>query len=320
MEGKSRGSWPDLYTYETDLQQADIYLMTFRWPYYVTHQKIQIAQEEVARAKLINKPIVIFSDGDYPSNLPFEDVILFESAGYCSTPGLHYHNAQPTFIADDVKVYCHGDLQLRDKREESMVGFYGLASTSRLQRLFRSLKLKKQQFKYQKGYLKWEPPPFETSAFRSKVLRQFENQSGIQTNFILRKRYCAGVTDDKSTHHPAKVEFVNNNLNSDYTICMRGSVNFSLRFYETLCLGRIPIFIDTDCLLPFQDEIDDKSYFSWINIKDPPHAPEIFRDFHNKLSNKAFTNLQKACRQLCVEQIPPDVFHHGFVKKMRGFL
>jgi len=301
------------FNFEYDLSKADIYLLTYKWNYYFNYNKIPQAEYEVLKAKQLGKPLVVFCDGDYPANLPFEDVILFESAGYRSTPGLRYHSAQPSYIPDYLDVYCNSHLQFRQKRVEPVIGFCGLASTSPLQSLYRRLKLKNQQRQYQKGRLKCEPPPFETSSFRRKVLHQFNNRPGNQTKFILRKRYRAGVIEDKSLQHPAKVEFVNNNLNSDYTVCMRGGGNFSVRFYETICLGRIPIFIDTDCLLPFQDEIDYKSIFPWINMKDLPHAAEILRNFHARLSEDDFLDLQKACRRLWIEHMTPDGFHRDFI-------
>ena len=89
-----------------------------------------------------------------------------------------------------------------------------------------------------------------------------------------------------------------------------------MRFYETLCLGRIPIFIDTDCLLPFQDEIDYKSIFPWIDVKDLPHAAEIVQDFHTKLSDDDFINLQKTCRKLWLEHMTPIGFYQDVVKKI----
>ena len=58
-----------------------------------------------------------------------------------------------------------------------------------------------------------------------------------------------------------RFEFIRNILSSDYTLCFRGSGNYSLRFYETLCLGRIPLFINTDCKLPFEDEINWRDMF-----------------------------------------------------------
>ncbi len=95
--------------------------------------------------------------------------------------------------------------------------------------------------------------------------------------------------------------------------------NFSVRFYETLCLGRIPIFIDTDCLLPFQDQIDYKALFPWIDANDLPHAAEILRDFHARLSAEDFLGLQKTCRHLWLEHMTPDGFYYDFYEKFQSF-
>jgi hypothetical protein len=43
---------------------------------------------------------------------------------------------------------------------------------------------------------------------------------------------------------------------SEFVFCPRGTGNFSIRFYETLYYGRIPIIIDTDIVLPFSDLIN----------------------------------------------------------------
>ena len=314
------GDWVDRYQYHADITQTDICILTYQWPYYINNNKVDEAASEVKTAQAHGKPLVIFSGSDYPANLPFEDVILFESAGYRSTLGLRYHSAQPTYIPDYLKIYCDDELQLRPKGIEPVIGFCGLASRSIFQTVYRNLLLKKQQQQYRKGYLKWEPPPYETSTFRSSVLRKFENQPGIKTNYLLRRRYRAGIMHDKSLYNPTKVAFVNNILDSDYTVCVRGGGNFSVRFYETICLGRIPIFIDTDCLLPFQDEIDYKAYFPWIDVADLPHATEIIREFHANLSDDDFIGLQKACRQLWLEHMTPEGFHRDFVAKMQKII
>lgn len=318
------GAWVDLFTYEPDLAQADICILTYHWPYYVNNGKLAEAQAEVDAAHQHGKPMVVFSSGDHPANLPFENalthVILFESAGYRATPGLRYHSAQPSYIPDYLQLYCWGEFKPRPKQAEPVVGFCGQASTSPLQTAYRTLRLKWQQRQYRQGARLWEPPPFETSAFRAQVLKAFTHQPGIRTNFIPRKRYRAGEVDDKSHLHLAKLAFVNNILGSDYTLCMRGGGNFSVRFYETLCLGRIPVFIDTDCLLPFQDEIDYQALFPWIAVKDLPHAPEIVRQFHASLSEEDFANLQHACRKLWQDHMTPDGFHRDFVHKMHNII
>lgn len=54
----------------------------------------------------------------------------------------------------------------------------------------------------------------------------------------------------------ARREFYQNMRECSYTLCMRGGGNFSYRFYEALSFGRIPILIDTDMVLPFEEKID----------------------------------------------------------------
>ena len=151
------------------------------------------------------------------------------------------------------------------------------------------------------------------------MLERFENQAGLQTNFVLRNRYHAGNEQDKSDTSPEKLAFVNNILDSDYTVCVRGGGNFSVRFYETLALGRIPIFIDTDCLLPFEDMIDYKGLFPWISQSELPQAAEILLDYHQSLSNDQFVERQLACRELWERHFTVNGFHNDFITRIKQF-
>ncbi len=312
------GNWVDLFEYEPRLSRADVCLLTYQWPYYVNNDRVADAEAEVKVAKEAGKPMVVFSGGDYPARTPFSDVILFESAGYRSDPGYRYHSATPAFIGDYLEEYCGGELLVREKQAQPAVGFCGQASLSPIQTAYRTFRLKWQQHQYRQGKTKWEPAPFETSSFRSRVLKEFEGKDGIQTNYLLRSQYHGGDKNDKDLQARLKTDFVNNILNSDYTVCMRGGGNFSVRFYETLCLGRIPIFIDTDCLLPFQDAIEYKAIFPWIDMKDLPDASEILLDFHSRLSAEDFKNLQVTCRNLWIEHMTADGFFRDLSCKLVG--
>ena len=68
---------------------------------------------------------------------------------------------------------------------------------------------------------------------------------------------------------------------------MRGGGNYSLRLYETLCLGRIPLFINTDCVLPFENNIDWKELCLWVDENDLDRIGEIVLDFHSSISKKS---------------------------------
>jgi hypothetical protein len=308
--------WLNDYEFEPDIKKADVCLLTYFWSHYVNQDLIEKAKIEVSMGQSHAKPVVIFNGGDYPANVPFHNVIVFESAGYRSTAGLRYHSAQPTFIPDYQRIYSKGILQLREKREFPTVGFCGQVSTSPFHTLYRKLRLYQRKWRYKQNKSKWEPPPFETTAFRTRVLNAFENKSGLKTNYILRSRYHGGDINDKTLQEKNKIEFVENLIGSDYVVCMRGGGNYSLRFYETLSVGRIPIFIDTDCLLPFQDCIDYKKYFPIIKEENLQNAAEIVKEFHSRLSNEDFINAQKACRSLWEEHMTENGFYKDFKSKM----
>lgn len=95
-----------------------------------------------------------------------------------------------------------------------------------------------------------------------------------------------------------KMPFVNNILNNQYNICVSGHGNYSFRLYEILSAGRVPIFINTDCVLPFEEFINWKKHVVWIEEKDADNAAQFLLDFHQSMSPEAFLQLQKDNRKL----------------------
>lgn len=67
-------------------------------------------------------------------------------------------------------------------------------------------------------------------------------------------------------------------MGSDYVLCARGG-DFSYRLYETLSYGRIPVFVDTDCVLPYDSEIKWKDYCVWVDEKEVNRIGERSRSF-----------------------------------------
>ena len=130
---------------------------------------------------------------------------------------------------------------------------------------------------------------------RKTTLNKINNEPGIMSNFIVRKSFAEGI---RNNDRNARVTFIDNIINNDYTFCMRGGGNYSLRFYETLCLGRIPIFINTDCILPFHDEINWKENCIWINEPDIKNIGKKILKFHASLTESQFINMQYNNRKL----------------------
>jgi hypothetical protein len=137
----------------------------------------------------------------------------------------------------------------------------------------------------------------------------------------MRARYRAGyLNKQKDPFHPTRLEFIKNILDSDYTVCLRGGGNFSVRFYEALSLGRIPIFINTDCILPYDNILDYRRYCVWIEPDEIPYIAEKVVDFHNNLSNKDFRDLQVECRNLWVNWLSRQGFYRNFHRHFTALL
>src|SRR5690606_31539385 len=122
-----------------------------------------------------------------------------------------------------------------------------------------------------------------TSYLRALMLKKLERSAYVATNFIYRQLYRAGVKNNKDSHQTT-MDFYNNLKDSDYVVCVRGAGNFSVRLYETLAMGRIPVFIDTDCALPLENSIDWKKHTVWIEYAERNRVAEKVKEFHGSLS------------------------------------
>ena len=106
----------------------------------------------------------------------------------------------------------------------------------------------------------------------------------------------------------ARTEYVDNIKNSDFTLSPKGDGNFSVRFFESLSLGRIPLLIDTDCALPLEDEVDYDEFILRVSYKDLPKLAQIVANYYSTLTPEAFLSEQKRCREVFEKYLKIDVF------------
>jgi hypothetical protein len=125
--------------------------------------------------------------------------------------------------------------------------------------------------------------------YREKLVNALQNSNQVKCNFILRKDFWGG-----DPHNPNLfTEFINNIISSHFTVSNRGNGNYSMRFYQVLSAGRIPILTDSDLIFPFDDEIP------WHNIAIIGKNEE---DVINKISewwrSKDIIIIQKKCKEI----------------------
>ena len=152
---------------------------------------------------------------------------------------------------------------------------------------------------------------------RSRAMKALHSHDGVDTNFIIRNQYRAGASGEADRTR-TQAEFDDNLRTSTYALCVRGTGNFSARFYEALSFGRVPLFVDTDCVLPFEDEIDWKSRTVWVPadelssigerlVAEHPHVltdhgrsqPALRKLWEDRLTQEGFyAHLPEAVRRL----------------------
>jgi hypothetical protein len=295
----------------TTLEDADYAVLPVDWasirgnawraPIHETARDLAIAfAQQVQQAE---KPLVLFFASDCSDDpLPIQNAIVFRQSAYRSKHEFSF----PYFCEDYLQHYLNQQIPIRQKREKPVVGFYGFARPLSIKRalqipIYYSYMLATQR--------RFGVSPYKGQVLRSKALNRLANHPGIETKF---KTWDYAVFFDQSDPQHKKdsrLEYVQNIIDSDYIFCCRGAANYSNRFFEVLSCGRIPIFLDTDCKLPFDSRIDWKKYCIFIEEEDLPHIGEKVLEFHDRISPQDFIDLQYACRELWQTWLSSEGFY-----------
>ncbi|MCG2430479.1 exostosin domain-containing protein [Aequorivita xiaoshiensis] len=305
------------FEFTDKMEEADLVILTMAWNYYVNTNNTNLAVSQVKKAESFGKKIIIWNLSDFGIRIPYyKNSIILRRSGYKSKFKNNEYSLS-SFIDDPLQKYFNtSKVPLNSYNPIPIIGFCGQANHSLVNAKKEIFNTVLRNLKFYTGLTLFEPQQIlSTSFLRASVLNTFQESNNIVSNFIFREKYRAGVTKNKDTHLTT-IEFYNNLKNSDYIVCVRGAGNFSVRFYEALAMGRIPVFINTDCSLPFNDSIDWKKHLVWVEYKDRHLVVQKVLDFHNNLSALDFVNLQYSNRKLWEEKLTLG----GFFREFLNFL
>jgi hypothetical protein len=266
----------------------------------VVYGRVASNDPAVAEAALMAKSrgleCIFFAWGDEDGSISVPHGTVYRHSLF-SDRILPCERAWPAFCSDPQE-NSGRQLFVRDKQTRPSVGFCGFVSNPLLRAIYRISGRKRK---------------VEGLTLRARALRTLRRTSGVQTNFVSRNLYWAGTTSRFHHNAAAQVEsrslFLDNIMNNDYTLCARGAGNFSYRFYEVLAAQRIPIFINTRCVLPFEDEIDWRQHCVWVEENEIDRMGEILLEFHAKLTAEQFRAIQTSNRRLWEEKLSPLGFY-----------
>lgn len=305
----------------TTLEEADVAIFPGAWEHVIGDaEALDRAERFVEKAHQAGKPTVIFFWSDSDENVPYPNTVVMRTSLYRSRRK-PIEFAMPAWSEDFVEKYLDGELPLRRKQEKPVIGFCGYPGPMK--------KLLKMPLKRKlRRVLRWgaeivgireRVAEKRDPLLRAKALRALAKSQLVDTNFIVRERFLGGVNlveeqEGLALMQKVRLEYVQNMVESDYVLCARGAGNFSYRLYETLCCGRIPVFIDTDCVLPYDFALAWKKYCVWVDECELSLIPDKIAKFHGNLSAQDFMDLQHECRNLWEQWMSPEGFFANFYR------
>lgn len=267
------------------------------WVYPHTYHNERLTNELSMRAKAAGKPMLFLRAGDdsTPAEIPYgtvyRDSIFLDKMTACEA-------AMPSWGPDCAAEFMENWSGIFVKERAPSVGFCGYVGNALTHA---SLKILGKQQKLD-GLL-----------VRSRCVKALKASPGITFNCISRNRYGGHDTVKKTSAR--RVEFIGNLFDNPYALCVRGKGNGSVRFYECLSAGRIPVFVNTGCVLPFSNQIDYSKHCVMVEYDEIDKIGEKIQRFHDGLTEAEFVNLQQRNRNLWQECLSPQGFFKRVVTK-----
>ncbi|WP_339887763.1 exostosin family protein [uncultured Flavobacterium sp.] len=305
ISSKKNDEIKDKYTIVKNVEPNSIVLLPLSINYYYNTNNKHLLEKLNVICQENNCKAYGYISGDFGIKFPeFSNIIYFRQGGFKS----QLSDKDKGFIvglSDHFqRLYQKETISPSIKKELPIIGFCGHATLSSIKKAKEITKCLIENGKrfIKNPFKKVYEPLFASAYERAKLLNYFEQSNQVKTNFIYRENYRGGAITE-GQRITTTLEYYDNILDSDYVLCIRGAGNFSVRFYETLMMGKIPIFVNTDCLLPFEDVINWKKHVVWIEWKDRGNVAQIVADFHSSLSADEFVHLQINNRKLWKETL-----------------
>ncbi|MCX6189544.1 MAG: exostosin family protein, partial [Bacteroidetes bacterium] len=294
------GLLPNEFSYVGTIENADVMLLPFSINDYFKHGLEAHLKEYNYQCIQYNIKAFAFLGGDWGIAFPeFSNINYFRMGGFRSQLST-LNQGFPAALSDHyVRLYGKEEIEVREKQAKPIIGFCGHATLSFKKRLKENMKFVIENFKraLRNPFRNdWEPL-FASAYQRAILMKSLKASDQVHTNFIYRKNYRAGYKTPQQLEETT-FEYYENIRNSDYVLCVRGGGNFSIRLYETLMMGRIPVFVNTDCILPQTDKIDWKKHMVIVEWEDRKAIAEIVSAFHSSITPRDFKAMQWANREL----------------------
>lgn len=302
------------YTIVDIIETADVVVFPIDYVVFLKQKSAFLSLLNIA--KQYQKIIWIYTAGDYGFTNYIDNSYSFRLGGFDSKLDRNTF-VIPSFINDPYQSFLSKGFSILKKEKQPTIGFVGHAQSG----ILKYLKEYTNHFKYQvkrkmNTLLADNQPFYPSSIMRSNFLKILALNKNLDTTFILRNKYRAGSLS-VITQEVSSQQFYDNIYNTAYTFCVRGVGNFSVRFYETLAVGRIPILLNTDCRLPLNNQIDWTKHCLIIDCNNKQTIVDQILEFHQGITDSGFETMQQANRNLWLNTLKREPYFLEIAKQFK---
>lgn len=291
----------------------------------IPHHYGRIKSNEAYVAKLnylsrkFGKKILVFPFQDNADPIHWSEAIIFRVSAY-KTEMLENEFVLPYIVEDFSQEYAFSPKELPLVPSVGFVGYAGFDS------FYQAVRSGAREVLLQAHSLITRRHPLGVKRkglyLRKEMMHLLEQTDQIKTNFIIRDRY-SGHAGDLSKDEVKKVreEYVQNILESDITLSPRGEGNGSQRFYEVLSLGRVPLLLDTDNELPFEDKIPYERFVIRVPYHKRKEVGDYIKKFFAGMRNEEYKERQEEAlfyfkKYLSLNGYYTYLFKEGHIKEL----
>jgi|SRR3989344_4031876 len=285
-------------------EDADFFLMPHN---YSSRMDRDYLDRFILLASKYKKRVILFAYGDMEEDIRFPNTVVFRCAQYAHQKR-NYEIIIPAQIYDR-DILDDDAFSPREKKNKPTVSFCGWAGFNSATQGFKYL-LKIIPLDFKKYFLfdKYADVRKQGIYFRRRAIKALQASAIVDTAFLIRDFYSANKYTIKGDPAELRKEYIKNIVNSDFVLTPRGDGNYSIRFYEALALGRIPVLIDTECVLPLEDTIDYKKFVVFVPYADIKNTDIYIRKFWDARDSNEFQSAQKLARDTFMKYLKLDSF------------
>jgi hypothetical protein len=263
--------------------------------------------------KVGDRPILIYDVSDLEDRIPIPNALVLRTSSRRS-------RQRPNEVvvpgwSEDLLMEHAPDALLRAASSYPTVSFCGLAEPLRPSLLLDS----KAMIIESADALGLVVGNYGNQVRRAAMLRLLRSKT-LRTAFTVKDQFFGGAQMrsgiDPTKAAAARREFVASVVGSDYVLCVRGAGNYSFRFFETLCLGRIPVVVDTDSVFPLEHRIDPRSFSVWVPRSELHRIDQLVVGHFESIRGRFAEELARL-RALWLDWYSPSGFFAAFAQDLR---